>query len=508
MNEKFDLVIRFVNGFIIVIVILLILLPLVSAPDTATITNMGVKQLTPEPWDQKSFSWWQCVFSWSPDSTKVAYFSVENTFQEEEVLEDSTISRDVYNNLVLGVMNADGTGKIKCDEFSARGDRETGFLIGSDFSWSPDSKAIVYTRYGKPLEAPWEDDCDSASIWRMNTETSEKKELAQRAMNPSLSPDGKLIAYVFKETSNANRDIWIMNADGSNKKKLASNAGFDALSPSWSPDGTKIVYMGTVKYQWEKVSTWITEADGANNMQLASGAWFPRWNHDGTKIAYQSVDDKHDKKELWQGSVWIVNPDGTEKKPLITDSNTLSFMFSKWSPDSTKLTTITSVVENEVVVLNADGSGKYWPIPNNGYGSWSPDGKMIVYVSGSGDVHVINADGTQDKKLVSTRGTLETLLGVLWSPDGTKITYPVGEMSQVPRQSNVSVWVMTVGEIGDIPTLTPTPSGTLMSTPTVTPTHEEESPSSPPKERVPGFEALFVITGLLTAVYLIRRRKG
>ncbi|MGB7532018.1 MAG: hypothetical protein WA977_03440 [Halobacteriota archaeon] len=239
-SKKFGLVKRFANDLVVATVILSVLLPLLAVPVIATITNEGIKQLTTEPWDSECFSWRQYAFSWSHDGTKIAYISLESTFQEAEELEGGEISRDINTNLVLGVMNADGTGKIKCDEFSAEGDREDGFLLGFDSDWSPDSKEIVYTKYGKPLEHSWEDDCDSASIWTMNTETTEKKKLAQRAMCPSLSPDGKQIVYIFKETPDAKRDVWIMNADGSNKRKLVS-AEYGALLPSWSPDGRKIV---------------------------------------------------------------------------------------------------------------------------------------------------------------------------------------------------------------------------------------------------------------------------
>lgn len=460
-------------------------LPIGSLP---VITNEGVKQLTAEPWDSKSFSWRQCAFSWSPDSTKIAYLSLENTFQEEEELEGGIIARHINNNLVLGVMNADGTGKIKCDEFSAVGDRGDGFLLGFDSDWSPDSKEIVYTKYGKPLEHSWEDDCDSASIWTMNTETTEKKKLAQRAMCPSLSPDGKLIVYIFKETPDANRDVWIMNADGSNKRKLASNAGYDALLASWSPDGTKIVYMSMGKNKWENVSIWITEADETNNFQLASNAMFPKWSPDGTKIAYASVDKKSDRPEEWQGSVWVVNLDGNERKCLLTESSLMGFMyFSKWSPDSTK---IISDNGNEVVVLNSDGSGKSLAIPN--YGSWSPDGKRIAYISRLGTIHVINSDGTNDKELLPNVDIHVYPLELLWSPDGTKITYTVGEEVHGPGESsNRSVWVMTIGEVETATTSTPT---------------SLETPSSEEKG-IPGFEVAFLIVGLLVVAHLLKKRK-
>ncbi len=81
-SKKFNLMKRFANDLVAATVILSVLLPLLAVPVIATITNEGVKQLTTEPWDSKYFSWRQYAFSWSPDSTKIAYFSLENIFQE------------------------------------------------------------------------------------------------------------------------------------------------------------------------------------------------------------------------------------------------------------------------------------------------------------------------------------------------------------------------------------------------------------------------------------------
>jgi len=463
MDEIFCMMKKFANNLIIAIFILSFLSPLVT-PVMATIMNEGITQLTTDPGDQ-------ICFSWSPDGTKIAYLSFDGG--------------STYD---LWVMNTDGTGKIKIDTIDSAGDSEMAFLLGWDFDWDPDSKTIVYTKY---------EGSDTGSIWAMNIETTEKKELAQKAMNPSWSPDGTKIVYASQESGQANLDVWVMDTDGNNKRKLASNAGFDELFPSWSPDGTKIVYVSWVESQKENANIWIINADGTNNIKLASNATLPKWSPDGTKIAYQSgwaIVNVH--------SVWTISPDGTENICILTNPNPIVFMYSKWSPDSTKITCLVGTeFGGDLLILNTDGSGKYWIIPNAMYCSWSPDGKNIVYSSysesGPGDIYVINADGTQEKKLILNAGF------PLWSPDGTKIAYTGGE------ESNQDVWVMRVAKEEITPTLTPTiiPAPTATVSPTATPEVTSEKTLSPEEKGVPGFETIFAISGLLAVAYIVKKKK-
>jgi Tol biopolymer transport system component len=53
-------------------------------------------------------------------------------------------------------------------------------------------------------------------------------------------------------------------------------------------------------------------------------------------------------------------------------------------------------------------------------GTWSPDGKLVAYSTLSGDINIINSDGTGAHKLASAGGAATALS---WSPDGSKIVF-------------------------------------------------------------------------------------
>ena len=92
-----------------------------------------------------------------------------------------------------------------------------------------------------------------------------------------------------------------------------------------------------------------------------------------------------------------------------------------WSPDGTRIAFTGS---SGIAVVNADGSGVQtlndgaWPSDPD----WSPDGSKITFVRGPDadqtDVHVMNADGSDELNLTSNPGKDDF---PDWSPDGTKI---------------------------------------------------------------------------------------
>jgi TolB protein len=108
--------------------------------------------------------------------------------------------------------------------------------------------------------------------------------------------------------------------------------------------------------------------------------------------------------------------------------------YGSWSSDGRRIVFRKMVGESnsEVFAANGDGSGEK-NLTNNpafdGWPAWSPDGQRIAFASNrSGankqiyDIYVMNADGTDVRMVAATggRGTAPK-----WSTDGSKIYFPI-----------------------------------------------------------------------------------
>jgi len=94
---------------------------------------------------------------------------------------------------------------------------------------------------------------------------------------PSLSPDGKQIAYVSApDAGNASGDaaktalmqrrIWVMNADGSNKRQLTNDAAYRDEYPLWLADGSALLW--TRMNNQGAASLWLVPSAGGTPRQV------------------------------------------------------------------------------------------------------------------------------------------------------------------------------------------------------------------------------------------------
>ena len=120
-------------------------------------------------------------------------------------------------------------------------------------------------------------------------------------------------------------------------------------------------------------------------------------------------------------TIVIANPDGSGVVPAVQGE------YPAWSPDGTRIAYGGGSGDVDIHLMNADGSNQTILVPVPGYDSlpsWSPDGGRIAFVDGYGVLYVVNADGTDLRKLTELGEFWSgTDVRPAWSPDGTKIAY-------------------------------------------------------------------------------------
>jgi len=272
---------------------------------------------------------------------------------------------------------------------------------------------------------------DQKDVYIMDIDGSNVERLTKTGTNEvrcSWSPDGRRVVY---DSYSARDGILVVNDDGSHRLRLIANSQKVAhASPSWSPDGSKIVFIKGFpgKKGMEKTDIYVMDVDGGNVKQLTrttgENEWLPSWSPDGTKIVYyRALPGK-------PADIYVMNADGSNSRRLTTHSD--GDIHSVWSPDGTKIAFSSHRDGDwEIYVMDADGSNKRKVTSNTGvsdyHPAWSPDGKKIVYMSVRGtsakdrEIYVMDADGSNARRL--TDNSVEDR-GPDWSPHrkGVEVT--------------------------------------------------------------------------------------
>jgi alpha-tubulin suppressor-like RCC1 family protein/Tol biopolymer transport system component len=225
--------------------------------------------------------------------------------------------------------------------------------------------------------------------------------------------------------------IYVVNADGSGKQRL-TNGSRDIL-PRWSPDGEQIAFLALREQDHELAAEhdlafhwflYVMDADGHNQRRVTKtpiGMIF-QWSPDGSRFVFQSSwEDKNNKGKdgTVSSAIYVIKADGTQQKRLTPVENNDGF--PSWSYDGKQIAFCSNQHGNlDIFVMNADGSEDRRLTrhrANDFAPTWSPDGKQIAFTSPreDGNAFVMNADGTEESSLI-VRGR-----PVAWSPDGQSL---------------------------------------------------------------------------------------
>jgi Tol biopolymer transport system component len=175
---------------------------------------------------------------------------------------------------------------------------------------------------------------------------------------PVWSADGTKIAFLTLRDQNL--DIFVMGKDGSNQQKLF-DSGYHDADIDWA--GDRIVFTARSRI-------WIMRDDGTDAIQVTeppdAGVWGnanlpfgdydPRLSPDGSKIAFERLED--DVSPHGNYNIYVIDADGSDEARL-TDSGYSQGIVS-WSHSADKMVFVVAAVGDEgkydIYIVNSDGS--------------------------------------------------------------------------------------------------------------------------------------------------------
>ena len=203
--------------------------------------------------------------------------------------------------------------------------------------------------------------------------------------NFALSPDGTRALYcTFRPQADASKssssDIWMADLKGGKPVQIAE----DAILPHWSPDGKSVLYFkgkDSEEGGWRR-PTWLLDLATMQAKQLP----IPEtdepddWSREGNWLV--TVSDRHPP----HGSgyqLYVMHPDGTGERRLTEGGLNC---YPEFSPDGKRLVYKRNKSRlGRLIVVNVDGSNSKEIMIEDADGtacpekaSWSPDGKSLV----------------------------------------------------------------------------------------------------------------------------------
>jgi serine/threonine protein kinase/Tol biopolymer transport system component len=214
------------------------------------------------------------------------------------------------------------------------------------------------------------------------------------ASNPTLSPDGKMIAFLAEDQGQ--NDLFVGRVAGGGRIRLTNDVAGKG-DPRFSPDGERILFT-RVASETGTPELWMVPTLGGQSVRLLRDATDGVWSPDGARVGFVL-------RRPGQGdALATAAADGTDLHIVLPSNATYPFFrYPTWSPDGAKL----------VVVWGTGGvSGELWLVPLTG---GSPrrllkdaagvfSNQPVFTPDGSGIIHQSNRDGATNLWILFLEG--------------------------------------------------------------------------------------------------------
>jgi len=202
-------------------------------------------------------------------------------------------------------------------------------------------------------------------------------ELPGAEMQPTLSPDGRMLVYA--SAASGNLDLYLLRVGGDRAIPLTTNPADDSRA-AFSPDGERIAF----RSERDGGGIFVMGATGESVRRVTDAGFDPAWSPDGRRLAYatEGVLDPGSRDAL--SELWVVEVD-TGKRQRIVESDAVQ---PAWSRQGDRI----------AFWANRGGQRDLWTVPAAGgqpvavtqdaatdwSPEWSPDGRWLYFSSDRG----------------------------------------------------------------------------------------------------------------------------
>ncbi len=198
---------------------------------------------------------------------------------------------------------------------------------------------------------------------------------------PSLSPDGKTVAFVSRLDGDA--DVFVQRVGGHNPINLTPDCEKDDTGPAFAPDGERIAFHS----ECEGGGVFVMGATGESRRKVADAGHDPAWSPDGRSLAVASEPLINPLARRIQSVISVVDlASGASRRLLEQDA-----VQPAWSPDGRRIAFwglrggmggsgardiwTVAVAGGEAVEVTNDPHIDWNP-------AWSADGRLLYFASG------------------------------------------------------------------------------------------------------------------------------
>ena len=252
-----------------------------------------------------------------------------------------------------------------------------------------------------------------------------------------------------------NFDIHRIHLDGTGDTTLTSSIADDE-EPATTPGDPRIVF---VSHRTNQPELYLMNPDGSNQVPLTAdtgnldaGTLQPAWSLDGGRIVYTRL--RYNPGNTPAHEIFSMNADGTGRVPLTPPSDTGGNIFPSYSADGSRIVfwRFPNDGASGIFIMNANGSNMT-RLTGDPHGDtdpcWNTAGTQIVFVRTGDDtvppdfhhtnLWIMNADGSDQHRLLSTGAVSDSMVTCRWSPDGQKIAVVHGNKVAVVNVADHSV---------------------------------------------------------------------